>query len=105
MVRVSDPEEEQRRATGMADHTYPQQPAEWRSAIQDGIGLSEGAGCRACQTGEFPYGRLELWIQEAFREGFSPDFVPALLRNIQGLVGWVYGQGDEPSWPGSDDER
>jgi len=59
-------------------------------------------GREAYQAGNFPYEQLEEWIRETFREGFSPDFVPALLRNIRGLVKWVYGDGDEPSWPGSD---
>lgn len=89
----------------MVDSTYPQHPAEWRSAIQDGIGLSEVAGSSAYEAGEFPFDKLEEWIRARFGEGFTPDFVPALLRNIRGLVAWVFGGGDEPRWPGSDDEN
>jgi hypothetical protein len=89
----------------MVNSTYPQNPEGWRSAIQDGIGLSEFEGQRAYQAGEFPYEDLERWIQGTYREGFHPDFVPALLRNIKGLVAWVYGDGSEPSWPGADGEN
>ncbi len=89
----------------MANKTYPQEPVEWRSAVQDGIGLDGSEGRRAFQVGTFPYEQLEQWIREAFGRGFSPDFVPALLRNIKGLVTWVYGDGSEPFWPGCDDEN
>lgn len=89
----------------MADKTYPRQPDEWRSAIQDGIGLSEDAGRSACERGEFPFEKLEEWIQTTFSEGYTAGFAPALLRNIRGLVSWVFGGGSEPSWPGSDDEN
>ena len=88
----------------MANGTYPQNPQEWRSAIQDGIGLGEVEGQEAYQAGQFPYDQLAQWMREAYCEGFSPDFVPALLRNVKGLVAWVYGDGGEPSWPGSDIE-
>jgi hypothetical protein len=84
--------------------TYPQNPVEWQSAIYDGIGVDAIEGQEAYQAGQFPYEKLALWIREAYSEGFSPDFVPALLRNIKGLVAWVYGDGGEPSWPGSDSD-
>jgi hypothetical protein len=88
----------------MTDSTYPQEPAEWQSAIQEGIGLSAIESRNAYQAGAFPYGELERWIRGTFSQGFSPDFVPALLRNVKGLVAWVYGEGSEPSWPGSDQD-
>ena len=86
----------------MANGTYPQNPAEWQSVIQNGIGVGRIEGQEAYQTGQFPHEELASWTREAYSEGFSPDFVPALLRNIKGLVAWVYGDGSEPSWPGSD---
>jgi hypothetical protein len=92
------------RKSSMETNLYPQNPAEWRLAIQEGIGLDEAQGRKAYQAGAFPNDRLEQWIRETFSEGFVPDFVPALLRNIKGLVAWVYGEGQEPSWPGCDDE-
>ena len=88
----------------MKNSIYPQRPTEWQTAIRDGIGVSGGEGQEAYQAGEFPYDRLEQWIRETFSEGFSPDFVPALLRNVKGLVAWVYGNKGEPYWPGSDSE-
>ena len=88
----------------MAVAVYPQGPAEWRTAIEGGIGVTGPEGRDAFRAGDFPYEKLRRWIPEAFREGFSPDFVPALLRNIQGLVAWAYGGGGEPYWPGSDSE-
>ena len=86
----------------MIDSTYPQSPKEWQSAIHYGIHADAIEGQEAYQAGQFPYEKLALWMREAYGEGFSPDFVPALLRNIKGLVAWVYGEGAEPSWPGSD---
>ena len=88
----------------MKNNPYPQEPAEWLTAIQDSIGVSAAEGQEAYQAGKFPYDKLEQWIREAFSEGFSPDFVPALLRNVKGLVAWVYGGRSEPYWPGSDSE-
>jgi len=88
----------------MTNGTYPQNPAEWQSAIQHGIDVDAIEGKEAYQTGEFPYDQLAHWIREVYSEGFSPDFVPALLRNIRGLVAWVYGGKGEPHWPGSDVE-
>lgn len=88
----------------MTSRTYPQNPEEWQSTIQDEIDLSFDEGQKAFQEGNFPYEQLEQWIRKSFSKGFSPDFVPALLRNIRRLVAWVYGDGNEPYWPGSDDK-
>ncbi|MFX0095205.1 MAG: hypothetical protein ACFFBD_25955 [Candidatus Hodarchaeota archaeon] len=89
----------------MAKRNYPQNPEEWQSAISNGIGLSGSEGQSRYQSRTFPYRQLEQWIQRTFSKGFSPNFVPALLRNIKGLVAWVYGGEEEPFWPGSDDEN
>jgi hypothetical protein len=87
----------------MNSKNYPQSPQAWRSAIQRGLGLGEAEARRAHQAGEFPFDRLERWIRMAFGDDYSPEFVPALLRNMKGLAAWAYGQGPEPYWPGSDD--
>lgn len=84
---------------------YPREPAEWRSAIREGIGISGSEGKKAYLAGKFPYEKLERWIRQTFTEDFSPEFMPALLRNRKGLVAWVYGDGAEPFWPGSDRAR
>ena len=55
------------------------------------------------KTNTYPQ-NSEEWIRNTFSKGFSPEFVSALLRNIKGLVAWVYGNKGEPYWPGSDDE-
>jgi hypothetical protein len=88
----------------MASGTYPQNPEEWQSAIQYGIGVGVTEGQESYEVGEFPYDELVSWIRETYSEGFSPDFVPALLRNIKGLVAWVYADSSEPCWPGSDSD-
>ena len=67
--------------------------------------LSESEGRKRHGLKAFPYNRLEQWIRNTFREGFHPDFVPALLRNIKGLVAWVYGGENEPYWQQSDNEN
>ncbi|MFW9854280.1 MAG: hypothetical protein ACFFFG_04440 [Candidatus Thorarchaeota archaeon] len=83
---------------------YPQNKEEWQVAIYAGVGLTKLEGERKYQTQNFPYLKVEEWIQKSFSEGFHPDFVPALLRNIQGLVAWVYGGKEEPNWSQSDEE-
>jgi len=88
----------------MSNHTYPQNPIEWRAAIRDGIGVNAIKGKNALKDGRFPYEKLEQWIRDTYSEGYSTDFVPALLRNIKGLVAWVYGDAGEPFWPRSDDD-
>jgi hypothetical protein len=88
----------------LVSSSYPQNPTEWWLAIQEGIGLKEAQGRKASHAGAFPYDQLERWIIETFSEGFVLDFFPELLWNIKGLVAWAYGEGQEPSWPGCDDE-
>ena len=85
---------------------YPQSADEWREAIFRGLGLTPKEGKARYQAGTFPYSSLEAWLQQEFsaKKGYSPDFVPALLRNQKGLVNWVYGNGTEPYWPGKDEE-
>jgi hypothetical protein len=81
---------------------YPQDAAAWAAAIQQGLGLAPEEGRRQLAEGTFDHPALERWLRETYAEGFSPDFVPALVRNLRGLVRWVYGDGVEPYWPGSD---
>ena len=44
------------------------------------------------------------WIRIEFSsdKGYNPSFIPALLRNIKGLISWTYGDGLEPDWSGQD---
>jgi len=82
---------------------YPTTAAEWRDAIDSGLRLPGGAGADALKEGSFPYDQLSTWIERTFSDGFSPEFVPALLRNSRGLTAWAYGNGPEPFWPESDE--
>jgi hypothetical protein len=90
--------------TVMNTRKYPNDPQEWREAINEGLGLAKEDGKIALAAGEFPFDALEDWIKSQYSEGYSPDFVLALVRNIRGLVAWVYGGEGEPFWPGSDED-
>jgi glucosamine-6-phosphate deaminase len=82
--------------------SYPTNPETWRTAIREGMGLNSEETRDIYQSGAFPFEQLENWLVKTYSTGYSPEFLPALLRNIGGLVAWVYGDGDEPYWPGSD---
>lgn len=86
--------------------TWPTSPEEWERMIEESIGVSREAGESALASNTFPFDSLEACIRSTFKEenGFSPAFVPALLRNLHGLAAWVYTQAPEPYWPGSDSE-
>ena len=83
---------------------YPRTPAEWYRAIEQGIGLTSESGKALHEANAFPFDALLTWMEQVYGEdrGYNPDFVPALTRNIKGLVSWVYGTGSEPSWSGHD---
>jgi hypothetical protein len=81
---------------------YPRTPAEWRRAITRGIDLTPEEGKSLQQADAFPFDALLTWIGQEYGEdrGYSPNFLLALVRNIKGLVRWVYGIDSEPYWPG-----
>ena len=81
---------------------YPQNKHEWGIVIQQGLGVTLGKGKRLNKDGKFPVQDLAQFIKKEYSEGYGPNFVPALLRNLKGLINWVYGDGSEPYWPGSD---
>lgn len=83
---------------------YPQTSDEWRSAIASGFGLSPAEGITKYEAGIFPFDDFLVWLEKEFSadKGYSSDFVPALVRNLKGLVAWIYGKGSEPYWPGHD---
>ena len=82
---------------------YPQNPQEWRAAIRKGLGMDDDEARMAYQAETFAYKQLEQWLMSTYKQGYSSDFVPALRRNLKGLAGRVYGNEDEPYWPGSDE--
>lgn len=79
---------------------YPQTREEWSNAIEQSLGISQAKGEELLTTGKFPVQMLAEWLKKGYSEGFGPNFLPALLRNINGLVTWVYGNKPEPYWPG-----
>ena len=87
--------------------SYPRNSEEWCISISQGIGLPPEKGRSLYNSGRFPFDELISWICREFSEenGYSLNFVPALIRNIKGLVNWVYGNGSEPYWSGKDDEE
>lgn len=83
-------------------NSYPQNRHEWSTAIEQGLGITRAQGEELCRNGCFPKKELAEWLKDEYGEIHGPDFVPALLRNINGLIAWVYGDRPEPFWPGKD---
>ena len=86
---------------------YPTSPAEWAEWIENNLEISKEEGLKMIRTRTFPYVLLEECFKREFtsEEGYSLDFIPALVRNIRGLVSWAFGQGKEPLWTGSDESQ
>ncbi len=86
---------------------YPQTPDEGQIWIerQLDIGMEEGTGLLQINT--FPTEKLtELWTVEFdTSNGYSPDFIPALIRNTQGFLRWIYCNGPEPRWKDGDNPQ
>jgi len=85
--------------------TFPQTPDDWRAVIASDFGLSIAGARQRYVDGTFPYAELKAWMARQYdvSQGYVAGFVPALHRNVRGLVAWAYGDADEPYWPGSDD--
>ncbi len=79
---------------------YPQTPEEWRIWISERIGISKEQAIKYLLEENFPLqSLLDAWITEFTpAKGYSPDFVPALSRNQNGFLSWVYADGSEPNW-------
>ena len=87
--------------------SYPQSADEWREAITKALNLTPEEGKYRFQTGTFPFDDLIVWIRREFSSdrGYSPGFIPALIRNRKGLIAWIYGDSSEPYWPGQDEDK
>ncbi len=83
---------------------FPQSKEAWQTAVFQGLGLSTENGRSLYAAQKFPYDDLKSWFNSAFSEGYHPDFVPALTRNVIGFADWVYGNGGEPNWSKSDEQ-
>ena len=83
---------------------YPHNPTEWHKWIEDKMGITKTEGIGLFSNNSFPVKQLEERWHEEFKteNGYSPDFVPALLRNITGFLSWIYADRSEPNWRMSD---
>jgi len=86
---------------------YPTDPSEWQTWIATHLGYDFESALKLYEKHLFPQSELlDAWEREFdSSNGYSPDFVPALTRNIEGLLRWVYADGQEPNWKGSDADR
>ena len=74
--------------------------AEWRERVRLGAGIDPDAGKSQLANGAFPYELAAGWIENEFAH--DELFRDAVVRNIRGWAQWVYGDGEEPFWPGRD---
>ncbi|MFX0108985.1 MAG: hypothetical protein ACFE7R_11925, partial [Candidatus Hodarchaeota archaeon] len=83
---------------------YPTNPKTWREWIREYLGIDENEGKEMVLKNTFPLDKLvDSWKKEFPQEkGYSPNFIPALVRNQRGFVDWVYGLTEEPVWTGAD---
>jgi hypothetical protein len=88
----------------MTNPIWPATASDWRATFERGLGLDPKAAAYRHAHGELEPDVFVAWIEVEYDEsrGYHPDFVPALTRNIEGLLAWAYGDGPEPYWPGSD---
>jgi hypothetical protein len=81
----------------------PMTVEEWRAALEKGVGLTPEEGIRLHGAGGIPVDRVEVFVREAYGEEDEPGpYVEAVVRNLLGMLDWVYGEGGEPYWPGCD---
>ncbi|MHA1908607.1 MAG: hypothetical protein ACW98Y_15000 [Candidatus Thorarchaeota archaeon] len=83
---------------------YPTSPAEWHKWIGEHLEISNEVGHELYKTKKFPIEKLlDIWNTEFTpSNGYSPDFIPALVRNVYGFLRWIYDDESEPNWRGSD---
>ena len=80
---------------------------DWQAWIIYKLGIDLTQAKSLLDDNEFPFDRLiEQWDETFSPEnGYSPDFIPALIRNMLGFVTWVYMRGPEPKWTKSDNDQ
>jgi hypothetical protein len=86
---------------------WPQDAASWGDVLARILRISSDEAHERYSAGELPREVIAGWIDARFSaaRGYHPDLAPALLRNLDGLLRWAYGDGPEPYWPGSDADR
>ncbi|MFW9907155.1 MAG: hypothetical protein ACFFEF_01160 [Candidatus Thorarchaeota archaeon] len=79
---------------------YPTNPHEWQLWIHEHLGISATEARELLKKNSFPKEDLEALWREKFciEEGYVQDFIPALSRNMTGLLRWVYCGEEEPNW-------
>jgi hypothetical protein len=84
---------------------YPQSPSEWIDWITTLLEITHEEGTRLVKNGAFPFDLLVKAWEDEFnvKNGYHPDFIPALIRNKIGFVKWVYCEGSEPNWSRADE--
>jgi hypothetical protein len=84
---------------------YPVDVMEWRAWVEKKLGYTSQQCVDFLHQNSFPIIKLvEVWRREfTVEKGYSPDFIPALERNKKGFLLWLYADGDEPFWRGSDE--
>lgn len=87
--------------------SYPKNAVEWRDFIASKFGISPEEGKTYYQAKNFPTDSFISWIRQEFSvdSGYSHTFIPAIVRNLEGLITWIYGEGNEPYWPGEDGDQ
>lgn len=86
---------------------WPQNAAAWRQALAAGVGIDPEEGRRLHAGDGLPREAVAEWLETTYAadRGYHPDFVPALLRNLGGLLAWAYGEAAEPYWSKSDEDQ
>jgi len=83
---------------------YPLTPEEWLLWLETNLNIDKEQGREMVEKLTFPLDVLvDIWENEFSVElGYSPSFIPALIRNKNGFVKWVYCDCPEPNWSNSD---
>ena len=86
---------------------YPQNPEEWKDWIRAHLQISPEDGFVLANQEHFPFDRLiDIWKKEfGVERGYHASFIPALTRNKQGFIEWVYLESFEPNWSKSDSDQ
>ena len=86
---------------------YPQDIVDWQAWIIHTLGIDVVQAGTLIADNKFPFDKLiEAWKDRFGPEnGYSPNFIPALVRNKIGFVTWVYMRGPEPNWTKSDNDQ
>lgn len=87
--------------------TWPQDAEGWRDTLARILRTSPDEAQERHVAGTLPRETIAGWLDARFSaaRGFHPDFAPSLVRNLDGLMRWAFGNGSEPYWPGSDADQ